>query len=99
MALVKHPIAINSNYQDMRMLVQKSCFTIHGTDERNFEELLENTTIVKDGYFLKYVVPIELRNKLLLELSKLGIDKTSVFPDLSGFSGEMMNRFDSKFAF
>jgi hypothetical protein len=94
LAIVKHPIAINSNHQDIRMLVQKSCFTIHGTETINFEELLKNTTIVSDGYFLKYIIPKKLRNRLLLELSKLGIDKTSVFPDLSGFAGEMRYRFD-----
>ncbi len=97
--IVKFPIAINSNYQDMRMLVQKSCFTIHGREEKNFEELLENTGLVTNSFFLKFVIPVELRKKLLLELSRLGVDKTSVFPDISGFSEEMQNRFDSDFAF
>lgn len=40
--LVKYPIAVQTNYLDMRILSQKSCFTIHGTDERDFEELFSD---------------------------------------------------------
>ncbi len=91
--IVQYPIAINSNYQDMRMLVQKSCFTIHGIEEDNLEDLLGNTDIANNRYFLKYIIPRELRKKLFLDLRILGIDHTSIYPDLEGFSSELNNRF------
>ena len=93
MKIAKYPIAINSNYQDMRMLVQKSCFTIHGLEEKNFEALFGDEQLSRDRFFLKYEIPMALRPKLLSELLRLGVDNTAVYPDIQGFSGEMKNRF------
>ncbi len=91
--IVEYPIAINSNYQDLRMLAQKSCFTIHGIEKNCLEKILENTFLCKHKYFLKYIIPFDISDRLLYELRRIGIDQTSVYPDLEGFSIEMKNRF------
>jgi len=91
--IVKYPIAVNSNYLDMRILSQRSCFTIHGINEKDFVSLFEDTKLVKHKYFIKFLLPGEKANKLLNELHQLGIYKTNLFPDLEHLANELKQRF------
>lgn len=93
LSIVKLPIAVHSNYLDMRILAQRSCFTIHGTEEKDFESLFEGTSLASNNFLLKFVIPGNNCDSLLKELNSLGINKSSVFPDLEHLAKEMKNRF------
>ena len=91
--IVKYPIAINTNYQDFRMFVQKSCFIIYGSIESNLEEIIDNNQLEEMGILYKYIIPNSIRKRLLIELNRLGINETSIYPDFEHFAIEMKKRF------
>ena len=91
--IVEYPIAINSNYFDMRIFAQKSCFTIHGIDEKTFEVLLDKTGMM-DKHFYKYELKGgDIAKKLFQELLDLGITRSNIYPDLKGLADELKIRF------
>ncbi len=92
--LVKLPIAVQTNYLDMRIFSQRSCFTIHGTKEYDFESLFEKHYLSEEKYFLKYIFPREHAKRLLSEIASIGIGYSNIFPDLNGLSKELKFRFD-----
>jgi len=87
------PIAVQSSHLDMRMAGQQSCFTVHGHERRNFEELLRDSSLVSRGFFRKYVVRREKAQEMLLELDELGISYATLYPDLQGLSTQLKLRF------
>ena len=95
MKIVKFPIAVHANFLDLRIFSQQSCFTIHGTDERSFENIFEDTSLVSYNYFLKFVIPNQYSSKLLIELENMGYNKAKIFPDLEHFALDLKKRFKS----
>ena len=72
------------NHLSNRITAQKGCFSIHELIDNKFLPLDTN-----DEYkerILKYQIPANLRNEILLELDSLGINAFSAFPDLEGLS-------------
>lgn len=90
------PVAVPAYYCHPRMFAQKSCFTIHGTDKRDFESIFCNHEIVENGYFIKYVIPSSVAHKIKIELTSLGITYSTVYPDLEGIGKELKERFVRK---
>lgn len=89
--IVQKPIAVQTTYYDLRMYSQRSCFTIHGTEEVDFESLavaMEPTKIV-----FKYTVIPGQCDRILKDLADLGINQATIFPDMSGLSDELTSRF------
>ena len=87
------PVSINTTYCDNRMFSQKSCFTIHGSDERDFENLFATHKLNILGYFRKYIIPKEYAQKIQEELILLGIDFSTIYPDLDGLAKEIKSRY------
>lgn len=87
----------NVKIQDLTPLyiVQKGCFTVHGTDDRGFEEIFnENSKLVTENYFKKYVIDRkDNAPQIYKELKALGITPSSIFPDLDGLAKELEERF------
>ena len=75
------------------MNAQKSCFTVHGSLEHDFESLFNGTTLQKQGYFRKYLIPQNIRANLEMELDVLGISYGVIFPGLGGLSLELKQQF------
>ncbi len=92
-SMLKLPIAVHSNFLDIRIHSQKSCFTIHGTDNKDFEFLLRNTGFGSDGFLVKCVIPGKYAEALLDELTRMGVTHTTVFPDLEHLGKELKRRF------
>ncbi len=90
------PVAVPAYYCHPRMFAQKSCFTIHGTDQRDFETIFCNHEIVQNGYFVKYVIPSSVANNIKIELKSLGITYSTVYPDLEGLAKELKERFKTE---
>jgi len=87
------PLAVQARHLDMRMAGQQSCFTVHGSERKDFEVLLAETSLVGEGYFRKYLLARRLARDLLLELDELGISYATLYPDLHGLSTQLKLRF------
>jgi hypothetical protein len=92
------PVAIYPTYVHARLRGQRSCFTIHGTDnKRGLDSLLPGTApagwtgawpILK-----RYVVDPACRQSMRSELAVLGITESVAFPDIDGLANELTERF------
>jgi hypothetical protein len=90
------PVAIQTRFLDIRMAGQQSCFTVHGHNRRDFEELFTSSDFAAKGYFRKYRLPRRLAPKLLGELDRLGVSFSTVYPDLNGLATQLRLRFAGK---
>jgi len=74
------PVAVYPSYTVPRIGMQRSCFTVHGSDPKAFEKVASR----EDSRLLKVVVPsssvIEIRKQLVLS----GIDELTIYPDVDG---------------
>ncbi len=93
--IVKYPIAIHANFLDLRIFSQQSCFTINGKKEEDFETIFNNTDLINNDYFLKFVIPNQYAKKLLNELECMGYNTTKIFPDIEHFAKDLLKRFKS----
>jgi hypothetical protein len=93
------PLAVQTSAVALRVAVQRSCFTIHGKDRRDFETLLAETTTMTKGYFLKYVIPRSAAPSVRDDLDAMGISFSTVYPDLPGLGRELRERFGPKRTF
>ena len=69
--------------QDLRMLVQLSVHTVHGSD-RAIE-----AHKYRDQFLMKWVVPAAAKSRLRGDLDLLGIRTSTVFPDLEHLAKEV----------
>ena len=76
-------MAISAHEVDIRMLVQSSEFTIHGTNTPLNK--IENN----ERFLLKYVIPATVKPTILSSLKKLGIKESYLFPDLERLAAEI----------
>src|SRR6266542_251457 len=90
------PLAIQASAVDRRVVVQRSCFTIHGTDQRDFESMLLETDLVRNGYFRKFIIPRSVAPRMLDVLTDMGISFSTIYPDFTGLATELRNRFGPK---
>jgi hypothetical protein len=89
----RFPIAVQTTFSRGIMSSQKSCFTVHGSLEQDFESLLSGTRLQRQGYFRKYIIPAGSRDAVEKELDVLGVTNSVVFPDLGGLALELKHRF------
>lgn len=84
-----HMMPIFPNMIDSRIVAQEACFTIfpHAPDFKQFQPL-EDTEIYDRDYFLmlKIMIPRDRKLTILGELDVLGVNRRTLFPDLSGLS-------------
>jgi hypothetical protein len=90
------PLAIHPSAIDPRVAVQRSCFTIHGSDRRDLATQLSETNLAKRGFFKQFTIPRSAAPEILSELDGLGISYSTVYPDLSGLAKEFRVRFGPK---
>lgn len=91
----KFPLAVQASAVDRRVVVQRSCFTIHGTDQRDFEAL-HNEEGLLSGYFYKFIIPRAEAPTLLGELTNMGISFSTIYPDFNGLAMELRSTFGPK---
>lgn len=78
----KLPFAIIPDYIDQRIINQKGCFTIFGSDQTPIEKLVKSAP----PYLAKIEIDNNCANEVFSELLITGIDFYSVYPDLEGLS-------------
>jgi hypothetical protein len=80
------PVAVYPTHSARRISTQKSCFTIHGSDE----SALETVAAQHDARIIKVTIP---RHEILTikeQLTVAGIDEITIYPDLDGL-GRYLN--------
>lgn len=78
----RRPVAIYPGHIMRRIGAQRSCFTIHGSEQRGLQEIAEDL----DCPLIKIVIPTWEAKTIRRSLETCGIDETTVFPDLEGLS-------------
>lgn len=76
------PVAVFPGHIMRRIGAQRSCFTIHGSDQRPLELIAQ----VFNLQIWKIVIPSWCISPVRNALESCGIDETTVFPDLEGLS-------------
>lgn len=82
----EHPLALDPPHVARRVSVQRSHFTVHGTDRNGLDRLVGG----KDSRVVKIMIGKAGIVNILDDLQTLGIVETTVFPDLEGLSRELM---------
>lgn len=85
----KIPMAFLPPMMHPRMNSQFSCFTIHPIPQ----EGCSITEVIQDNKFLmRYIIPQKLKKSFKRNLSSLGINYSSFFPDLDGLAKTLKER-------
>ena len=89
------PIAIYPSTVHSRIKAQKGCFTLHGSDKRDFETIFKDT-LIKRERLIKYIIPKDKIINFHNELNDAGISYSILFPDLDGLAKELKYQFGIK---
>lgn len=73
------PIAIFPTHIARRISSQRACLTIHGSKEFGFSRFMRSDSILK-----KIILPGRWVKDIRQSLEQIGIDDTTIFPDLEG---------------
>lgn len=82
-----------------RCLLQQSIFLSLGNTEQTFMEQLLSYSwpeYLKE-HIVKVVLPIAIREEALFDLNRMNINRSTLFPDLDGFSLHLKNFYELKF--
>jgi len=85
----KRPVAIDPPYLAQRVMVQRSHFTLHGSDRRSLDNI---PYIRKSGRLIKVAIDVRDRDALShmrWQLRLLGMTETVIFPDMEGLAREL----------
>jgi hypothetical protein len=93
MDIVKLPISVQTNYIDLRMYSQRSCFTIHGCEVIDFASLHEKYLKDEEIFLYSYEIASNSIIEIFNDLKSLGVNNATLFPDLQGISIELSERF------
>ncbi len=74
------PLAVFPTHIARRISSQRACFTVHGSDRLSFLRLARRT----DSCLKKIILPGRSVKAIQYALAHIGIDDTTIFPDLEG---------------
>ncbi|HVZ82371.1 MAG TPA: FRG domain-containing protein [Terracidiphilus sp.] len=78
--LPEGPIAIFPTHIARRISSQKACFTVHGSALHGFRKFVRG----RDACLKKVILPGRSVKNIRRSLEQIGIDDTTIFPDLEG---------------
>ena len=91
--LLPVPVPIIPTYLHPRMSAQKSVFTVHGSDIRPINDIIEEYTekfSVKAGDILRcLLIESNKLDDIHSELTRMGIAQSTIMPDLDGLAQEL----------
>jgi len=88
---IYYPLAISPSFLDQRMSAQKSCFTIFG-NKINGLHTMECKEIL--DYIL---IDWKRKEDILNELRIIGVDFSSIYPDLDGLGNSIASKFKQEY--
>jgi hypothetical protein len=80
----QYPAAFFPSFNSKRIVVQKGCFTIHGSDQTPLEKLLGI-----DNHLHRIEIRYRETNLIKADLVLSGITETTLFPELGSLSKEL----------
>jgi hypothetical protein len=83
----KFPVAVLPSYVHPRLGAQKACFTVHGWAKQSLKEQVGPDILKRD------LLSPEKRGELRNQLRLLGVDHTTVYPDLEHLAQELGEQF------
>lgn len=83
------PVPVYPAHIAQRISSQRSCFTIHGSDQNGLDKLQG------DDLLIRIVIPSINVTKIRRELEVCGIDEATIFPDLDGLGRCVSVRWES----
>lgn len=92
----KLPVAITIRHTNERILAQSGSFTLHGNYRKPLEDFARNSKF--DGLVKIVLKPknklsvLELKENLLAELERVGINQLTLFPELSSIAPFLVAR-------
>jgi len=93
-----YPIAIYPPFGDDRMAAQKSCFTIFGNEINGLRDIIELqdscSSSSSDKIIDEIVIDGESKKKMLNQLRLIGIDDSSIYPDLDGLGKSLKSKYE-----
>lgn len=87
------PLAVQASAVDPRVVVQRSCFTVHGKEEVDFEVIARKHGLARSGFFKKYTLRRAGAPALRDDLQEMGVSFTSIYPDLTGLAKELKDQY------
>lgn len=84
------PLAISPIVVHRRMTVQQSMFTVHGDDHSDLEEMFQKRKF--KGLLARAIIPKKAKKGMEIDLKKVGITRSAIFPDLNGIAEELVSR-------
>jgi len=90
------PYAIHPTYNDMRMIAQKSCFTVHGHELKPMRTILSEKNLNVAEFIREFEIDPAKSAELLMELSILGITASTIFPELGSLAKDMVREVEAR---
>jgi hypothetical protein len=84
---IKNPFPFVGSFTNKRVLHQRGVFTIHGTNQSPFEDIIEDNKLI-----IRIKIPFNSKKNLLNQLSKLYINDYSIYPDFEGMASTMKDQ-------
>jgi hypothetical protein len=81
------PVAVYPTHTARRISTQRSCFTVHGSEESGLERL----AVENSSRLVKIVIPVNQVQIIAEQLTLCGIDEVTIFPDPDGL-GRSLSR-------
>jgi len=91
-----YPIAIYPPFEDDRIVAQKSCFTIFGDESNDGLHdiiILQDSCSPSDKIIDEIVIDGKSKKKILNQLRLIGIDDSSIYPDLDGLGNSLKSKY------
>ncbi|MCT4648481.1 MAG: FRG domain-containing protein [Carboxylicivirga sp.] len=94
------PIAVRPQRNTKRIIAQKGCFTIHASDSRGLNVIINDVNAIRkpNGQWnnvnlVKFIIDGASKIDILKDLIKAGLSHSVLFPELEGLSKEISFRY------
>jgi hypothetical protein len=84
------PLAVRPILTHKRMISQQACFTVHGDDHRSLEAIF--AAHKKSELLRTIVIPSAAKKAMGIDLKRIGLTRSIVFPDLEGVAEDLVSR-------
>lgn len=79
-------------HEDQRMTAQSGCLTFHPLPKNDESFVPFGPSVKGDFDWSKFIIPKNLKERLLFQLDDLGVNAHSLYPDLDGLAREIRQR-------
>ena len=92
-----YPLAIYPPFLDERMAAQKACFTIFGNKCDGLREVIKLQNSLSPKIIDSIVIDGKSKKKIRSQLRLIGIDDSSIYPDLDGLGNALKSKYKGEY--